>query len=389
MSAFLIRLQQRLYRNRSVTFTSPGTRFVLLTLAVGIAAINTGNNLLYLIVGMMLSLIIISGILSEQSLRRIMIEWGFPNRIFARQRVMAHVRITNSKKQLPSFSFHVEEMESSALSLYVFKLSARQSTAVSYPTVFTKRGYRFLPSLVLRTTFPFGFFHKSLIRPQDQQILIYPRILPSGLRLGTRMSETGYSKERRQRGKGSVLHSLRDYTSADDARDIHWKASARESKLLLKEYEREEDRRITIYLSNHLPSSSRAASGAPVAEDFERAIEIAASLGVSFSRRGFPVGLQTLTNGRGPDRLPPDQPQDLDKLLKTLALLESVEGLTPEWFSRKTSGITDSDSTGRYRILILPGPDPLWDPIRHCFSEVLVASEPRFKEWQIQGEIEP
>ena len=103
MSSFLIKLQQWIYRNRSITFTPAGTRFVFLTLAIGVAAVNTGNNLLYLILGMMLSLIIVSGILSEQSLRKISVDWRFPTRIFAQQPVPVEIRITNGKRFLPSF----------------------------------------------------------------------------------------------------------------------------------------------------------------------------------------------------------------------------------------------------------------------------------------------
>ena len=57
---------RRLSRYRSLDLTPEGIRFLLLTLGVGAGAVNTGYNLLYLFFAMMLSLIIISGILSEQ-----------------------------------------------------------------------------------------------------------------------------------------------------------------------------------------------------------------------------------------------------------------------------------------------------------------------------------
>ncbi|HEY5647938.1 MAG TPA: DUF58 domain-containing protein, partial [Nitrospiria bacterium] len=81
----------------------------MLTLAVGIAAINTGNNLLYLIVGMMLSLIIVSGVLSEQSLKNIKFLWKFPSRIFARKPAEVELYIQNEKKVLPSLSFRISK----------------------------------------------------------------------------------------------------------------------------------------------------------------------------------------------------------------------------------------------------------------------------------------
>jgi uncharacterized protein (DUF58 family) len=367
MASFLIRLQRLIYRNRSITFTPAGTRYILLTLAVGLAAINTGNNLLYLILGMMLSLIIVSGILSEQSLRKISVDWRFPARIFARQPVPVEMRITNGKRFLPSFSFRMDDGSGAARSVYTFKLSAGETITRPQLTRFEKRGLRTLPPLTLHTTFPFGFFHKSLIRPQSQTVLVYPRILPMPPSLQTARSRDGQDHEDRRRGFGLELHNLRDYTSADDARRIHWKASARESKLLVKEYERDEEGRAHLVLSNHVRILSEASL-----ENFERAVEIAASLAREFNRRGYAVSLQTLSE---------EASGDLDAILKTLALVQGVrDAADPALLPQKIAALGSAGGGGR-RILILPFPDPLWDKSRGNFSEVLMAGEPRFIEW--------
>ncbi|MBI3611087.1 MAG: DUF58 domain-containing protein [Nitrospirae bacterium] len=394
MASFLIRLQRLIYRNRSITFTPTGTRFILLTLAVGMAAINTGNNLLYLILGMMLSLIIISGILSEQSLRKISVDWRFPARIFARQPVPVEMRITNGKRFLPSFSFRVDEGDGAARSVYFFKLPARQTTSSTQTTRFERRGLRTLPPLTLRTTFPFGFFNKSLIRPRTQTVLVYPRILPMPPGLQTARARAGQDREDRRRGSGAELHNLRDYTPSDDARGIHWKASARESKLLLKEYEREEEGRVLLCLSNHLPIKSEelvdpseqgeregkapralpveGATQAPIIEDFERAVVLSASLARELDRRGCAVGLQTLSEESG----------GLDAILKTLALIQPIPSAAdPALLMQRIAEIARAAADGGRRILILPFHDPAWDKVRGSFSDVLTADEPRFIEW--------
>ncbi|MBI3810602.1 MAG: DUF58 domain-containing protein [Nitrospirae bacterium] len=374
MASFLIRLQRLIYRNRSITFTPAGTRFILLTLAVGLAAINTGNNLLYLVLGMMLSLIIVSGILSEQSLRKIGVGWRFPDRIFARQPVPAEMRITNGKRYIPSFSFRVDEESATARSVYTFKLSAGKTIASPQLTRFEKRGLRTLPPLTLRTTFPFGFFHKSLIRPQVQTVLVYPRILPMPPGLQAARARPGQDHEDRRRGFGSELHNLRDYTSADDARGIHWKASARESKLLVKEFEREEEGRARLFLSQHVPGERRSEE---ILEDFERAVVLTASLARELDRRGYAVSLQTLSE---------EASGDLDAILKTLALIQPIDDITdsteaaPDPLPQKIAALGATNGGGR-RILILPFADPLWDGFRGGFSETLVANEPRFIEW--------
>lgn len=376
MATFLIRLQRRIYRNRSITFTPIGTRFVLLTLAVGLGAINTGNNLLYLVVGMMLSLIIVSGILSEQSLRRVSLEWVFPSRIFAQQPVSARLRITNGKKRLPSFSFRAEEGDRAAGSAYIFKLSARRTTTLSCTTSFPRRGLSAQPPLMLRTAFPFGFFEKSHVRPQTLKALVYPRVLPLPSGLEAAASRHGSALEHRRRGRGSALYSLRDYTAADDARAIHWKASARKSRLILKEYEREEDRQVLIILSRRVRISEAGSASPESLEDFERAVEMAASLAVESSRRGYALVFRTLT----PDGSPQKDAQDLDPILTTLAVLPPLHSIAPEPLSRSISASMIPTFAGP-RFLILPFPDPAWDSVRGSCSAVWVANEPLWEEW--------
>jgi uncharacterized protein (DUF58 family) len=396
MPSFLIRLQRRIYRNRSIAFTPAGTRFILLTLAVGIAAVNTGNNLLYLILGMMLSLIIVSGLLSEQSLRKIIIEWRFPARVFAQQPVPVELRITNGKRLLPSFSFRVDDGNGEGRSLYILKLSPGETKVSPRTTRFEYRGLRTLAPVALRTTFPFGFFHKSLLRPQTQTVLVYPRILPLPPGIHTARSYAGQDLENRRRGIGSDLHNLRDYAPGDDARGIHWKASARESKLLLKEFETEDDGCVSLTLSPRRPrnpaSEEPIGPGPESPDDFERAVEIAAALAWEFSRHGYAVTLQipsfhgAVSDGTTPDSTRSNGPRDLDSILKTLALIQPEPDSTDPVLIRQGMAalIRDAVSGGR-RILILPFPDPLWNEFHGIFSDVIVASEPRFKQWAKDG----
>jgi len=69
---------------RRLKFTQAGRYFTGMTLLVGFGAINTGNNLLYLLLGMTLSLIVVSGMLSEQVINRVTVRHKLPGRLFAR-----------------------------------------------------------------------------------------------------------------------------------------------------------------------------------------------------------------------------------------------------------------------------------------------------------------
>jgi uncharacterized protein (DUF58 family) len=265
-------------------------------------------------------------------------------------------------------------------SVYMFKLSARQTAVFPQTIRFEKRGIQPLPSLRFHTTFPFGFFHKSLIRPQIRTVLVYPRVLPVPPSIERVSSRPGQDHEYRQRGSGATLHNLRDYTPLDDARGIHWKASARELKLLLKEYEREEDDDIHLFFTNHLSARSEEHL-----QNFERAVELAASLAYALGRRGYAVALQTLSETESG----PEASTDLDPVLKRLALIQplydSTDPADRDRISQRIAALSRTAALEGRRILILPCTDPLWDPLRGRFSEVLVASEPRFKTWSRSG----
>jgi len=408
-----------------------------LTLAVGLAAVNTGNNLLYLILGMMLSLIMVSGILSEQSLRKISFNWRLPSRLFAKQPAPAELKITNGKRFLPSYSFRIDDADPEVRPHYIAKLSAGRTETIPRTVIFQNRGLQPLPAVTLSTNFPFGFICKSLIRQRSQTALVYPRILlpPPGIQI-TR-PHAGRDRENRRRGVGTELHNLREYTPADDARGIHWKASARESRLLLKEFESEDDSRVYLTLSQRVPGYPAVGGFAwPLDEnsdDFERAVEITAALAWEFNKRGCAVGLEAFahagpahspmtpsgalvdplsragTRARGrstPRPSPPfesrrtdastgliarsqegpwtemEEVRDLDTILQTLALIRPVPAGSDSTLFQQWIGARMSNAViGSRRILILPFPDPLWERFCGNFSDVLVASESRFREW--------
>jgi hypothetical protein len=94
-------------QRRSIRFTSDGTKFLLFTFGIGLAAINTGNNLFYLLLAMMLSLIMISGLLSEYCLRRLEFHRHVPDLIMANEPTTLTLSVANRNRYLPSLSLRL------------------------------------------------------------------------------------------------------------------------------------------------------------------------------------------------------------------------------------------------------------------------------------------
>ena len=87
---------------RQLRFTQEGRYLVLISLGIGFAAINTGNNLLYLMLGMLLSIIIVSGILSEHTLRKLVVRRVLPETAFAGRPFLVGVIVENQKTRATS-----------------------------------------------------------------------------------------------------------------------------------------------------------------------------------------------------------------------------------------------------------------------------------------------
>src|SRR5574342_761845 len=92
---------------RSIRLTSEGIRFLLFTIGIGVAAVNTGNNLFYLLLAMMLSVVVISGLLSEQCLRRLNFHRHVPDLITANEPTTVTLSVTNRNSRFPSFSLRL------------------------------------------------------------------------------------------------------------------------------------------------------------------------------------------------------------------------------------------------------------------------------------------
>lgn len=299
---------------RAIRPTREGWWFLLATVGLGLAATNTGNNLLYLLLAMLLSFIVISGILSEQSLRGIEARNLLPKRLHAGEPVPCRIVVRNKKRRLPSFSLHIQGASGSPH--YLIKLAPQGVATLREELFFERRGLHPLPPLKVLTRYPFGLFTKTSRPDPEAEVLVYPRIVPLPPPFLKTLSSLG-SLTRYQKGRGASLYNLRPYRDGDDLRLIHWKTTAKAGEFMLKELEREEEGRVTLLLEDPPTSPSPEHS-----TKLERDIQLAASLAARLIRQGVEVRLSssngTVPFGRGTAHL--------DRILHHLALYRPMPG---------------------------------------------------------------
>ena len=284
VSRFLAAVRSWLEPPRKLRPTRVGWFFVLGVLAVGAAAVNTGNNLLYFILGMTLGAIVVSGILSERNLRGLHVERSVPSGVTAGVPATFAYVVTARRSWLPILALAIHDKprgKKDGLAVFV-RVDPGRTRRRSYERTFATRGVHPLEAVEASTTFPFGLFRKSRRLDVGSDVRVRPRVteLEPGAFPGA--GEEGESS-RLTRGEGPELFGLRDHASGDDARRIHWKATARAGRAIVKDPARDEPPALVVRL---------ALAGYPSAPAFERAVERAASLTAALLRDGFAVGLQ-------------------------------------------------------------------------------------------------
>ncbi len=273
-------------------FTREGAVYLMLIAVIAVAALNTGNNLLFIILASLLAGILVSGILSKIVLTGLEMDFVLPDHVFAEQPMISRLTLANWKWFFPSFSVTVAGRDTSkdakkkarrkwtrragrrpegtspredgAASLppagtrqildepvYVPYIPRRASVTQHVELTFPRRGRYAQEGFRVSTKFPFGFLRKLREVPTRQEILVLPNVQPTEefyeiLPLLSGEVESPY------KGRGHDLYAIRDYQEGDTARHVDWKASAKAQQIKVREFTREDERRLVLIFDNRL-----------------------------------------------------------------------------------------------------------------------------------------
>jgi uncharacterized protein (DUF58 family) len=298
--------------------TREGKAFIFVTAGVGLAAINTGNNLLFLIFGFMLSLIVMSGILSEIVLRSVKVTRRLPERAFAGATTLIEVRLKNEKTWAPSYSLEVEDIAEGMATerrCYFLKVAPQSEQIASYRRTFKRRGLVKLRGFRVATRYPFGMIEKWRVRRAPEELLVYPALLRDAF-FEHGLISLGADAPSSRAGGGSEVAGLRHYQPGDAARSIHWRRTAALGSVVVLEMHTDQSSRVSIVLDNARPDGA----GARWELGFERAISRAAALAVTCV--GRELSAEVVCRGqRSPLVLAGGS---ADPILRFLALLAAV-----------------------------------------------------------------
>ena len=316
-----MRLWKLLKPPRRFPPTREGWWFLAATLMVGAAAMNSGLNLLFLVFGMMLFLILASGVLSELGLRNLEVTRKVPKAVFAGRPFLVLLSVKNAKKRIPTYSLEVEDVADGRpveRRCFFLKLPGGRKQEAAYRHRLAKRGVHHLNAFRLATRFPFGLIRKSRDIEAPLELLVFPAVRQiSKKRLAQTMGSPVVGPGASRPSRAGEFAGLRAYQPGDDPRDIHWRASARQGRMLAREWEEEAGQRVLIWL--------RTPDVKPNDDLWEDTISEAASYATAFLEQGIATGLKSprgnISTGLGA--------KQKNRILRELALLPKARQMPP------------------------------------------------------------
>lgn len=327
---------------RRLRITREGKYFLGTTFGVGVAAINTANNLLYLLLGLLLSLIVISALMSESTLRGLQVTRRLPRRAQVGRSHQVEIEVRNTKRRISSYAIEIEDMrvrQPADKRCFFLKISPQSTQIAAYRRTPAKRGLTHHSGFRVATRFPFGFFEKSLELDLSGTLLVYPAVEPVVL-THTRPSGAIGGDRVQARGHGDEILGLRPMRDGDDPRDIYWRRSTQPDQRLLRIRAAESHTIATLGINNVMDQSV-----APEVwlEKFEKQIQDVASASVAHLRRGDTVQIRVATG----EAVRSTPALGADVLLTFLALLEPTTTAPMDVLPRSAaSDVRDDQQSG-------------------------------------------
>ena len=263
--------------------TLPGMVLIALALAVGSAAYNTGSNILFITLSLLLASLVLSGVWSWLNFART--EWRLvaPPAFRVGQEAVVAVELRNRKRVLPAYALWFDLEVPLARLRHRMHLRERLGAGGERRLEWTfhppRRGVERLRIEGVGSLFPFGFLRKTAGAGVEQTVRVWPARVTYRFAGAVPARQQWSSEEVPRVGRGSDLLGLRRYQPGDSHRHIHWKASARQRQLLVRQNAAESAQMFSLHVNTGATRWTRP-------EQFELLCRLAGTLAEDLFRAG-------------------------------------------------------------------------------------------------------
>jgi uncharacterized protein (DUF58 family) len=281
-------------RKPSFDFSLTGLIYCSMMMFMGLAAINQQANLLFGVFGLMIGVLLISGVICRLVLSRLRVRRTLPEYCIIGQSTTLYYHFKNHKIFWPSLSVTMAELEGNEAfeaqpAAYMLHAAAGMEATVPVEVTPKRRGQHRLGIYQIGTSFPFGFIKRAVERKEPDTLLVCPalgKVSPALLSLCRSAEKMGAAVKPR-RGGEDEFYGVKEYRAGDNPKRIYWRRSARTPGVMVsKEMTQVAPPRLML-LVDTLVRADVASDRA----DVERCLAMAASLASFALDDGLAVGV--------------------------------------------------------------------------------------------------
>ncbi len=264
-----------------VRLTRIGSTFLIFTMVIAFAAVNTGNNALYIALTFLLGTLLLSGIASKGGLKHLSVEVTGIGEAWAGRPTGALLRVSNNSPiwNVRDVVIVSADIERPAV---IEMISRRSTVTIDASFLFRRRGIVELKRVDLYTRYPFGFFLKKRRVVIHGEVVVFPRLLPDDGAPERFRTVTGEQTSVARPGGGTEIHAFRDYVQGDSLRQVYWKKSASVGRWIVKQTEAEAAQAVHVVVDPFKPRGTSE-------DDFELMVSETATFIFHALRRGLDV----------------------------------------------------------------------------------------------------
>ncbi|WP_166827808.1 DUF58 domain-containing protein [Thalassoroseus pseudoceratinae] len=306
-----------------------GAVYVVIMIVLFVGSLQTRSNMLLLVFAMMAAPFVLNGGIIVSMLKNLSVTRSVPESVVAGERCTVELNLTNRKSILSSQLLTVtdrvanerEVLEPSSL---VARIPANESRVARYQLELRDRGRYQLGPVSIETRYPLGIVERGITIDLPGEIIVFPRIgrlTPAWFRQHGHADEIVHRSDTKRGVYDDEFHRIREYRPGDNPRAIHWRSSARQGDLMIREFHQSRNQDLVILLDLWNPDSQDSAA----IDRVELAISFAATISRTQMLRSRDSRVMLGAAGeRFESWLGATGPAGLESLMKLLATLQSA-----------------------------------------------------------------
>ena len=173
--------------------TPPAWRLIFVAFGLLGAAVNTGNNLIYLMFSLLVAGVLVSAVAVVANVRRLRFRPRLPRTPSVGSPFAIDLDVTNERRRLTSYSIDVTLItdQGEVGPLFVARIAAGETVRLTFPGRGARRGPLSILGVAVRSAFPLGLVERRVFRKQRDELLVLPRAEPSSARVAASSTAAG------------------------------------------------------------------------------------------------------------------------------------------------------------------------------------------------------